>query len=80
MGVTTVGGLNFGFGRDVLLGIESGPIQIPIFEEKVNHLYTNRPNFGLNFEQDFLKFEPTYLAQIWKKKIENQPFQIPNFA
>ena len=42
---------------------ECGPIQIPIFEEKLTHSYTNRPDFGPNFDQkyrffsNFLKFE-----------------------
>ena len=32
---------------------ESGPIHIPIFQEKVTHLYsrTNRPTFEPNFDQ-----------------------------
>ena len=46
-------------------------IQIPIFQEKVTHSYTNWLNFGPNFwakSPDFfkiLKFEPI-LAQIWE--------------
>ena len=31
---------------------ESRPIQIPIFQEKVTHSYTNRFNFWPNFEQN----------------------------
>ena len=49
---------------------ESRPIQVPIFQEKVIHSYTNQLNFGPNFEQNrpiffqiFLKYE-SILAQI----------------
>ena len=35
---------------------ESRPIQTPIFQEKVTHSYTNRPNFAPNFEQNRLIF------------------------
>ena len=49
----------FGFGR--MCRWESGPIFKPIFHEKVTHFYTNRPDFLLNFDQNYL-----ILAQIWE--------------
>ena len=64
--------LKFGFGRDsVLLQIwkwTHRPTYINL-KEKVTHIYTNRPDFGQNFDQNypifsnFLKF---ILAQIWE--------------
>ena len=51
------GVLKFGFGRDVPpREFESRPIQIPVFQEKVTHSYTNRLNFGSNFEQKYRLF------------------------
>ena len=51
---TLAGGiLKFGFDLVVTHAaaeFESRPIQIPIFQEKVTHSYTNRPNFGPNVE------------------------------
>ena len=38
---------------------ENRPIQIPVFQEKVIHSYTNRPNFGPNFEQNY-NFFPNF--------------------
>ena len=65
-----------GYSSLVLVGMchtefESRPIQIPIFQEKVTHSYTNRINFVPNIEQNhrffinFIKFEPI-LAQTWE--------------
>ena len=42
---------------------ETGPMQIPIFQEKVTHSYTNRPTFDQNYRIFFSKFE-LILAQI----------------
>ena len=50
---------------------EIEPIQIPTFQEKVTHSYTNRPNFGLNY-LIFL----SHILEILK----NQPIHIPYFA
>ena len=56
---------------------EIGPIHIPTFQEKVTHSYTNRSDFGWNFDQSYpiffrfsYIFEPI-LAQFLEKKIEN---------
>ena len=55
------GAIKFGFGRNVPprnLKL-TRPIQILIFQEKVTYSYTDRPNFGPNFEQNhpiFSKF------------------------
>ena len=38
---------------------ESRPIQIPVFQEKVTHSYTNWPNFGSNFERNY-RFFPKF--------------------
>ena len=38
---------------------ESRPIQIPVFQEKVTHSYTNWPNFGPNFERNY-RFFPKF--------------------
>ena len=35
---------------------EKGPIQIPIFQEKVTHSYTSRSDSGSNFDQNYLIF------------------------
>ena len=46
---------------------ECRSIQIPIFQEKVNHSYTNQSKFGPNFEQklpDFSKFFSNF-SQFW---------------
>ena len=56
------GVLKFGFGRDMppQSEFESRPIQIPIFQEKLTHSYTNWTNFLPNFEQnpgDFFRDE-----------------------
>ena len=60
---------------------ESRPIQIPIFQEKVTHSYTNRPDFGPNSEKNHPicpKFSEILanFGSNWK----NQPIHIPNFA
>ena len=60
---------------------ESRPIQIPIFQEKVTHSYTNWPKFWAkspDFSNIFLN-----LSQFWfkfGKILKNQPIHIPDFA
>ena len=44
--------LKFGFGRDVPRTTEFesiDPYKYQFFQEKLTHLYTNRPNFGAKF-------------------------------
>ena len=64
---------------------ESRPIQIPIFQEKVTHSYTNLLNFGPNFEQNHPDFPKIFLNlnQFWLKFgkiLKNWPIHILNFT
>ena len=64
---------------------ESRPIQIPVFQEKVTHSYTNWPNFGPNFERNYRFFSKIFLnlSQFWLKFgqiLKNRPIHIPDFA
>ena len=85
--IEDIGGYNpWGYSSLVLVGmcrceIESRPIQIqiPTFQEKVTHSYTNWPNFWAQFWayiiawffQNSLKFEPI---------LKNWPIYTPNSA
>ena len=69
----TLGVLQFGFGTDVLLGIESGPIHAPILHKKVALSYTNQPTF-LHF---WPKLPKPFMAQIWGH-FEKWPIRVPN--
>ena len=64
------------------LEFESGPMQIPIFEEKVTHSKYQSvqfwPKIYAIFSPNFLKLEPN-LAQIWEN-FESRPVQISKFC
>ena len=54
---------------------ETGPIHIPTFQEKVTHSYTNRPDFGQNFDKVtsplFFLFIYFFVFQIFLDRIAN---------
>ena len=82
----------YGFGGGnlslVLVGtrrweFEIWSIQEPTFHEKVTHSYTNQPNFGLNFVQNYPIFYSNFLKFTLIKFLEilkNWPIHIPYFA
>ena len=70
--------LNFGFGREVLSWeFESGPVQIPIFKEKVIHSYSDLVQFLLKLPDLFFKIFLN-LSQFWlrfRKSLKIDPFK-----